>query len=86
VRPRGGAAGKVLQRAAGRPHPGAFEDDAIALAAGVDDARLAQHFQLLGRRGHGLSSRPQATLQQSGQVVAGVGGGLRRIGNGAGDA
>ena len=33
-------------RAPGRPHPGAFQNDAVALAARVDDARFAQHLEL----------------------------------------
>ena len=71
-------AGRLLERAARRPHPGGFDDDAIALATRVDDARLAQHFQLGGRGGDGFSRGVQRSTQDAGQIVAVVGGLLRR--------
>ena len=71
-RPRGSRSRFQLDvnSAAGREHPGAFEDDAIALATRVDHARLAQHFELRGRGRHCIVGSTQRLLQKTGQIEA----------------
>ena len=60
-RPRGSRSRFQLDvnSAAGREHPGAFDDDAIALATRVDHACLAQHFELRWRGRHSIVGRTQ---------------------------
>src|SRR5262249_2151540 len=67
-----------LDRTTRRPHPCAFENDAVTLASRVDHTRLTQHLELGWGSRDGIGRGAHHLAQHVRQVRAGACRGLRR--------